>query len=167
MAVGMALDIDGQGEADGRPISCTSMKNQSIELLMEKGGFMAAFTFSHIHLYSRDPMATAQYYHRMFDAKIIESVQTDGQRRIDLDINGLAIFILRVPAETDMPDSPVAPHLGLDHFGFRVSNLDKVAAELKRKGAEFAVEPYTIRPGVRIAYVQAPENVRVELVERS
>jgi catechol 2,3-dioxygenase-like lactoylglutathione lyase family enzyme len=163
----MALDIDGQGEADDRPISCTSMKNQSIELLMEKGGFMAAFTFNHIHLYSRDPMATAQYYHRMFDAKIIESVQTDGQRRIDIDINDLAIFILRVPAETDMPDSPVIPHLGLDHFGFLVSNLDKVAAELKRKGAEFAVEPYTIRPGVRIAYIQAPENVRVELVERS
>jgi len=168
VAVGMALDIDGQGEADGRPISCTSMKNQSIELLMEKGGFMAAFTFNHIHLYSRDPMATAQYYHRMFDAKIIESIQSDGQKRIDLDINGLAIYILRVPADkTDMPDSPVAPHLGLDHFGFRVSNLDKVAAELKRKGAKFAVEPYTIRPGVRIAYVQAPENVRVELVERS
>lgn len=167
MAVGMALDIDGQGEADDRPISRTSMKNQSIELLMEKGGFMAAFTFNHIHLYSRDPMATAQYYHRMFDAKIIESVQTDGQRRIDIDINGLAIFILRVPAETDMPDSPVVPHLGLDHFGFRVSNLDEVAADLKRRGAEFATEPYTIRPGVRIAYVQAPENVRVELVERS
>lgn len=167
MAVGMALDIDCQGEADDRPISCTSMKNQSIELLMEKGGFMAAFTFNHIHLYSRDPMATAQYYHRMFDAKIIESVQTDGQRRIDIDINGLAIFILRVPAETDMPDSPVVPHLGLDHFGFRVSNLDEVVLELKRRGAEFAVEPYTIRPGVRIAYVQAPENVRVELVERS
>ena len=167
MAVGMALDIDGQGEADGRPISCTSMKNQSIELLMEKGGFMAAFTFNHIHLYSRDPMATAQYYHRMFDAKIIESVQTDGQRRIDIDINGLAIFILRVPAETDMPDSPVVPHLGLDHFGFRVSNLDKVAAELKRRGAEFSIEPRTIRPGTRIAFVQAPENVRIELVERS
>jgi len=129
---------------------------------------MAAFTFYHIHLYSRDPMATAQYYHRMFDAKIIESAQTDGQRRIDLDINGLAIFILRVPADkTDMPETPAVPHLGLDHFGFRVSNLDEVAAELKRRGAEFAIEPRTIRPGVRIAYIQAPENVRVELVERT
>ncbi len=128
---------------------------------------MAAFTFHHIHLYSRDPMATGQYYHRMFDAKIIESVQADGQKRIDLDINGLAIFILRVPPENDLPPSPPGPHLGLDHFGFRVSNLDEVVLELKRRGAEFAVEPYTIRPGVRIAYIQASENVRVELVERS
>ena len=128
---------------------------------------MADVYFHHIHLYSRDPMATAQYYHRMFDAKIIETVQSDGQRRVDLDLDGLAIFILRVSPETNMPEGPSVPHLGLDHFGFRVANLDEVAAELKRKGAEFAVEPYAIRPGVRIAYVQAPENVRVELVERS
>ena len=33
---------------------------------------MPAFTFHHIHLRSRNPMATAQYYRQMFDAKIIE-----------------------------------------------------------------------------------------------
>ncbi len=97
----------------------------------------------------------------------IESVQTDGQRRIDLDINGLPIFIVRVPAETEMPESPDVPHLGLDHFGFQVANLDEVAAELKRRGAKFFIEPRTIRPGSRIAFVQGPENVRIELVERS
>ncbi len=128
---------------------------------------MPAFTFYHVHLCSRDPLATARYYERIFNAKVLESVQPDGQRRYDLDLSGLPVFILRVPPETDMPESPAAPHLGLDHFGFLVKNLDEAVAELKKKGAKFAVEPYTIRPGVRIAYVQAPENVRVELVERS
>jgi len=128
---------------------------------------MAVFNFHHIHLYSRNPMATAQYYERMFGAKIIETVQSDGKPRVDLDMNGISVFILRIAPEAEMPDSPAAPHLGLDHFGFTVTNLDAAAAELKRKGAKFAVEPNVIRPGVRIAYVQAPENVRVELVERS
>jgi hypothetical protein len=85
---------------------------------------MCEFTFYHIHLFSRDPMATAQYYHRMFGAKILESIQSDGQRRIDLDIHGLAIFILRVPSDQDLPASPVGPHMGLDHFAFRVSDVD-------------------------------------------
>jgi catechol 2,3-dioxygenase-like lactoylglutathione lyase family enzyme len=127
---------------------------------------MSEFTFHHIHLYSRDPKATAQYYHRMFGAKIVESTQSDGRPRIDLEFDGLSIFILRVPPDKDMPNSPREPHVGLDHFGFLVSNLDETAARLKSLGAEFAVEPYAIRPGVRIAYVQAPENVRIELVER-
>ena len=128
---------------------------------------VSEFTFYHIHLFSREPLATAQYYHRMFGAKILESVQSDGKRRIDLDINGLAIFILRVPPEQDLPAGPSGPRLGLDHFGFLVSNLDETAARLKSLGAKFAEEPRTLRPGVKIAYVQAPENVRIELVERS
>ena len=127
---------------------------------------MSVFAFHHLHLRSRNPMATAQYFQKMFDAKIIESVQSDGQPRIDLDINSLPVYIAKVPAETEIPDSPAVPHLGLDHFGFRVSNLDEVAAELKRRGAKFFIEPRTIRPGSRIAFVQGPENIRVELVER-
>ena len=56
--------------------------------------------------------------------------------------------------------------MGLDHFGLRVDDMDAAVAELKRRGAHFSVEPRTIRPGVRIAFVQAPDNVRIELLER-
>ncbi len=128
---------------------------------------MPAYSFNHIHLLTRDPKATAQYYHRMFGAKIIESTQSDGKPRIDLELGGASIFILRVPPEQETPVSPSGPYLGLDHFGLRVNNLDEAVADLKAKGAEFAVEPKTIRPGVRIAYVRGPENVRIELVEHA
>ena len=128
---------------------------------------MPAYSFNHIHLLTRDPKATAQYYHRMFGAKVIESIQSDGKARIDLELGGVSIFILRAPPEQETPACPPGPYLGLDHFGLRVSNLDEAVAELKAKGAEFAVEPKTIRPGVRIAYVRGPENVRIELVEHT
>lgn len=127
---------------------------------------MPKYSYDHIHIRSKNPVGMAQYFHKMFDAKIIESVQSDGQPRIDLDINGLAVFIARVAPEVKMPASPADPHLGLDHFGFRVDNLDEAVAELRRRGAEFAVEPHTIRPGVRIAFVRAPDDVRIELLER-
>lgn len=125
------------------------------------------YTYDHIHLRSRDPEATAQYYHKMFNAKIIESVQPDGQKRIDLDINGLTVFIARVAPGDDVPASPAEPYLGLDHFGLRVDNLDEAAAELKERGAEFTMEPRVLRPGVKIAFIRAPEDVRIELLERS
>jgi hypothetical protein len=64
---------------------------------------MHAFSYDHIHLRTRDPRGTAEWYHRMFGARIIESVQSDGQPRIDLDINGLTVFIANVPAAADMP----------------------------------------------------------------
>ena len=80
---------------------------------------MPVYSYDHIHLRSRDPMATAQYYQKMFDAKIIESIQSDGQPRIDLDINGLTVFLARVPVDAKIGEAPVDPHLGLDHFGLR------------------------------------------------
>lgn len=127
---------------------------------------MPTYTYDHIHLRTKDPMGIARYFEKMFDAKIIESVQSDGQSRIDLDIDGLMVFIAPVPPDADLPASPRDPHLGLDHFGFRVDDVDQTVAGLKRRGADIAVEPRTIRPGVRIAFVRAPDDVRIELLQR-
>jgi lactoylglutathione lyase len=125
------------------------------------------YKFYHIHLASLDPEATAKYYQKMFDAKVIEAVNPDGSARTILDLNGLPIFIIRVAPEDNVPASPPGRYLGLDHFGLRVDNLDETVAELKRRGAEFSMEPRTRWPGVKIAFVRAPENVRIELVERA
>ena len=126
---------------------------------------MVTYTYDHIHIRSREPMETAQYFNKMFGAKILESVQTDGQSRVDIDINGLIVFLAQ--AELTTPDGPVDPYVGLDHFGLRVDDLDTAAADLKSKGAEFSMEPKDLRPGLRIAFVRAPGDVRIELLERS
>jgi lactoylglutathione lyase len=127
---------------------------------------MPKYAYDHIHLRTRDPNGMAVYFNKMFDAKVIESVQSDGHPRVDLDLDGLIIFIAPVAPEADIAASPRDPYLGLDHFGLRVENVDDTVAELKRRGAEIVDEPRTIRPGVRIAFVRAPDNVRIELLER-
>ena len=125
---------------------------------------MTTYKYDHIHLRSRDPMATAEYFATMFGATILESVQTDGQSRIDLDLNGLSIFLAKANEST--PDGPLTPYVGLDHFGLQVDDIEQAALELKAKGAEFVAEPYQLRPGLKIAFVLAPGNIRVELLER-
>ena len=125
---------------------------------------MAFYVYDHIHLLSPEPMATARYFNRMFGARIVESVQSDGRPRVDLDLNGLDIFI--APCGADATPSAAHPHQGLDHFGLRVEDLDAAAADLRAKGAEFTSEPHEIRPGVRIAFVVAPGGIRVELLEK-
>jgi len=126
----------------------------------------ATYRYDHMHLRSRDVKNTAEYYHRVFGATILESVQSDGRPRTDLDLDGLTIFIAPVPPDAAIQSAPAEPYIGLDHFGLRVENMDEAVAELKRRGARFKMEPRTIRPGVRIAFVEAPDNVRIELLER-
>jgi catechol 2,3-dioxygenase-like lactoylglutathione lyase family enzyme len=126
---------------------------------------MGRFTYEHIHLRSPDPEATAQYYANMFDAEILRSKQPDGAPRIDLDLGGQKVFIALAQADKTNA-APKAPYFGLEHIGLTVTDIDGIATELKAKGADFTMEPTTVRPGVRIAFLRGPEGVLVELIQR-
>jgi catechol 2,3-dioxygenase-like lactoylglutathione lyase family enzyme len=124
------------------------------------------YTYDHIHVRTKDPEGMAAFFETMFGAKALRLIQSDGAPRVDLDVNGLSIFIASVPPEEHIDLSPRDPHLGLDHFGFRVADIDGAVEDLRSKGAEIYVEPRTIRPGVRIAFVRGPDDVRIEILQR-
>ena len=127
---------------------------------------MTEFAYDHVHLRSPDPDATAAYYERMFGAEVIKSVMSNGIGRTDMRLGGVMFFIAQVPPDAGLAEKPEGSFVGLDHMGLRVRNIDAVVAELKAKGAEFTVEPKTIRPGVRIAFLRGPQNVLIELLDR-
>lgn len=127
---------------------------------------MTEFAYDHVHLRSPDPDATASYYERMFGARIIKSVMSNGLPRTDMELGGVMMFIAEVPPDAPLSEKQDGSYVGLDHIGLRVRNIDAVCDELKTKGAEFTVEPKTIRPGVRIAFVRGPQNVLIEILDR-
>ena len=127
---------------------------------------MTEFSYDHVHLRSPDPEATARYYERMFGAEIIKSIQSDGRERVDMNLGGVMMFIAKVDPDASLSEKPTGSYVGLDHLGLRVRDIDRVCDELKAKGAEFTVEPKTIRPGVRIAFVRGPQNVLIEILDR-
>ena len=90
--------------------------------------------------------------------EIIKSVQSDGRERVDMDLGGVMMFIAKVEPDQTLARKPGHSYVGLDHLGLRVRDIDAVCGELKAKGAEFTVEPKTIRPGVRIAFVRGPQD---------
>ena len=127
---------------------------------------MAGFKFDHIHLRTRDPEAMAGWFEKMLGAEVIRTMQ-QGAPRIDLKLGGADVFIMPVKDGDGTHAAPTIPYRGLDHFGVAVRGIDAIAAELKAKGAEFTMEPTTIRPGIRVCFIRAPDGVSVELLERS
>jgi lactoylglutathione lyase len=127
---------------------------------------MAKFTWDHIHIRTTDPEATAQWYERMLGAEVIRTMQ-QGAPRIDLKLGGANVFIAPVTAGDGVNPAPTTPYRGLDHFGLTVTGIDAIAADLKAKGVEFTRDPVTVRPGVRVCFIRAPEGVSIELLERS
>lgn len=126
---------------------------------------MPVYTWDHVHLRSPDPAATAQWFEHMLGAQVICTMQ-QGKERIDLKLGGADIFIAPVASGDGVNAPPVTPYQGLDHFGLSVKDLDAVAADLKRKGVEFTMEPNTPRPGIRICFLRGPQGISIELLER-
>ncbi len=126
---------------------------------------MPNYWHDHIHLISPDPMKTAQFYEDMFNAKrVIVRDLGAGGLSIELDLNGSKVLVMS--QQGTGPRDRVDDY-GLEHFGIRTDDLEAAVAELKAKGVKFKEEIREIRPGVRISFLWAPENVLIELLERS
>ena len=126
---------------------------------------MPNYTWDHVHLRSPDPEATAQWFERMLGAQVTRSMQA-GQPRIDMKLGGANIFIAQVKAGDGVNPAPATPYQGLDHFGLAVSGIDAIAADLKKKGVEFTMEPRVPRPGIKICFLRGPQGISIELLDR-
>ena len=136
---------------------------------------MAMLVFDHIHILSKDPASTARWYAQILGGKIIRESEVRGAPQISVAFQGVNLLI-RSKRLGEAPDPPnrlehYADYIshnrwGMDHFGFRISaDLDTFCNQLREKGAAFSVEPYDFAPGVRIAYLEAPDGVSIELVQ--
>ncbi|MBI2980289.1 MAG: VOC family protein [Chloroflexi bacterium] len=119
---------------------------------------MPNYSFDHIHLIGPDSDKTAQFYEKMFKAKIVNNRE--------LDFNGTRILLGQRPPAEPATTSSSTPGYGLEHFGIRTDNIEAAVADLKAKGARFRDEIREVRPGIKIAFLWGPENVLIELLER-
>ena len=116
----------------------------------------------HTHLTSPDPEKVVEFYTQVMGAKVTKEQEVSGRRMIDLDLGGLTV---RISGSTGADDAWKGPRFGLHHLGLVVDNMDEFAANLKSKGVEFVVEPIQPKPGVKMAFIKAPDNVLFELIE--
>lgn len=122
------------------------------------------FTCDHVHLRSRDAVAAAEFYTRLFGARETKRIGADPVQRVVLDLGGLTVFIEQAPEGTH-PPAPT-PSLGFEHLGLRVEDIEAALAELTHKGVPVRTGITDRGPGLRIAFVEGPDGALIELLER-
>ena len=128
---------------------------------------MQTYRVDHLHLISPNIDETKDWYCRIFGGKVTFEGDFKGKQVYYVDVNGFNIILIeQFPGEEPLP-ATIQTKVGLDHFGFAVDDMDAVAEELREKKVKFVVEPMQVRPGLKIAYIEAPDKVRIELSERS
>ena len=129
---------------------------------------MPGYWYDHVHLISPDPVKTAEFYERMFNFRRVSVSELGaGRVMVELDLNGSKVLIKTGYIRAGAASGSSGPIHGLEHFGIKTDNLETAVADLKAKGVQFKEEIREIRPGVKISFLWAPENVLVELLEVS
>jgi lactoylglutathione lyase len=119
---------------------------------------VSEYKFDHIHLMSPDPEKTAKFYQEMFGAKAGKPFDL-GEGRVMLNVNlgGVTLLISKTTDEKQY---------GLSHIGISTPHLKEAVDELKADNVKFTLEITRISPDLTISFLQAPENMRLELTER-
>ena len=113
----------------------------------------------HITLATPDPAATLAWFAGTFGGRIAKYENAmDG-----INYGGVWLFAAKGNGE------PSAGH-AIDHIGFRPVNVDASVAAMKTKSIKVTTEPRPLvlpsGTAMRLAFIEAPGGVRIELVQR-
>lgn len=126
----------------------------------------AEIRFDHVHLVARDPVKTAQWYADNLNGKIWKNIEVRGAPQVYVQF-GDSYVIVRGQRGAESPTGKDGLEWGIDHFGVRVhGNFDEFCARLRQNGVTFSMEPTDFNESTRIAFINAPDGVSVELLNR-
>ena len=128
------------------------------------------YNFNHVHLKAPDPGKTAEWYVTAFDFEIIneQNPRPKGDRFIRCRTkDGVAINISSARTGESMGDGDADAHWGIEHFGIEVDDIEKELSRLESLGAKVLEGPIHASGGLSIAFIQAPDNVRIEIMQLS
>jgi catechol 2,3-dioxygenase-like lactoylglutathione lyase family enzyme len=128
-----------------------------------------AYAINHVHIRSADPHASASWYEKHFGAKIISEREVmPGTITISMEVGGPVRLNVSSKPEGTSDERAVAElnRLGLEHFGFDVEDLEADLERLEGAGIRIVLPLTEVVGGTRLAYIEGPDDVLIELVQR-
>jgi catechol 2,3-dioxygenase-like lactoylglutathione lyase family enzyme len=122
--------------------------------------------FNHIHIKARDPDRTAAWYAKAFGLTVGAPIVRDtGDRFLNCTMaDGTTVIISGPRTGEDLPPGSAKPHLGLEHFAVDTQDFDAEFARLVALGAKPLTDRIRNPDGVRLVFLEAPDDVRFELM---
>ena len=127
------------------------------------------YAINHVHIRSSDPHASAAWYVKYFDANIVSEREVmPGTVTIGMEVGGPVRLNVSSKPEGSSDQKGVAElnRLGLEHFGFGVEDLEAELDRLRKAGIRVVLPLTEVSGGTRLAYIEGPDDVLIELVQR-
>ncbi len=123
---------------------------------------MSTYALNHVHHEATDVHAAADWYVKLFDAAADEPFERGDATWIRVHIGDLTVTI------TDRASTgpEVERFLGYDHLGIDTDDFDATLARIEECGVDIWSGPMDAG-GFRIVFINGPDNVKIELMEKA
>jgi catechol 2,3-dioxygenase-like lactoylglutathione lyase family enzyme len=111
----------------------------------------------HVHLKSRDPKGTMQFYVDNLGATLITEVPGRGYR---VNLHGLQLNITSLIA-----DQTREQQYGIEHVAVDTDDYTATLARLRASGVRI-LEELPPSNGRRVCFLEAPDGAQIEIIER-
>ena len=116
-----------------------------------------AFGIHHVHLKTRDPKQTMQFYVDNLGATLIAEVNPRSYR---VKLDGLTLNITSL-IDTQSREQ----HYGMEHLAVDTDDYPGTLARLRARGVR-VLEELTPTNGRRVCFLEAPDGVQIEVIEK-
>jgi catechol 2,3-dioxygenase-like lactoylglutathione lyase family enzyme len=125
------------------------------------------FRINHIHIKAPDPRKAAEWWAEAFGFKILsDETRPFGDRFIRCQADGgMLVSISNARTGETLGPGNASAHFGLEHFAIESEDIEADVARLAKLGARLQEGPTLAPNGVRFAFLEAPDEVRIELVQ--
>lgn len=122
--------------------------------------------FDHVHLLSEHAAEAADWYVDKIGGQISSCNEVLGALQIVVVFHG-ANIIIRGERTGEKATQNRSLQWGINHFGFSVKgDFEEYCEALKQKGVTFTLDPTDFGPTLRIAFIEGPDGVIIELLKR-
>ena len=112
--------------------------------------------FNHLHLKTKDPDRTVQFYVDTFGATIVNKSPRGGYR-----VNLLGLELNVTPF---LEDQQREQKFGMEHLAIDTDELDALVTKLEAQGIPI-LEKTVVSGGRRVCFFEGPDGVQLEFIE--
>ncbi len=125
-----------------------------------------SWQYDHTHFKCGDYEKTVAFFKENFGAKEILRWEVKGMPIVTLEIGGLNYnFSPRRPNET-VDTRTDTLHYGVYHIALKTTDLVAEIAKMKQRGVKVTQEVGQANPKTKFAFIEGPDGISVELLQR-
>lgn len=118
--------------------------------------------FNHVHYRCADFAATRHFYCDVLGGTCHGFVELGGREHMHITLGAASLFFAR---DTAAVATPADARAGAYHIAFAVADHDAAVAHFKTRGAKFISEGLRPTDKLKVAFIEAPDGMQVELME--